>query len=92
VQCKHCGQELSDAEIFSHAQRLRSRLRKNKRGGRPQPHHCPRCGETIMGKRLLLAHLALCAAGPPQPLDASDLVGVSAADMEALAWSPDDAA
>jgi hypothetical protein len=89
VQCKHCGQELSDAEIISHVQRLRSGLRKNKRGGRPKPHQCPRCGEVIMGQRMLYAHLALCRSGPPGPLDPGDLVGVSDADMLAMAWTAD---
>ena len=77
-----CGHEIDDREILRVAASLRSRKRKNHRGGRPPARHsCPRCGAECIGLALLRAHLALCPAPP--------LVEVTAADLAALAWKPD---
>jgi len=67
--------------ILSHAASLRSKMRKSFKGAPARERRCWRCGATVMGQRLLLAHLAMCAAGPLEELGPEDLV----------AWEPPNA-
>jgi hypothetical protein len=75
--------EIDDAVILSAAARLRSRMRKQNRGGRP-PHvyACRFCGENIVGGASLLLH--------ERTHFAEGLVEVKPEDL--VPWEPPDSA
>lgn len=73
--------QVAESTILSAAGKINASRRKTFKGAPAKLHKCWRCGTEVLGMRLFEAHLQMCPAPPPAPVDD--------AYMRSIAWTPD---